>query len=130
MIEPEQRKWTDKRVETIVGNLLRAGVLLSAAVVLAGGILYLIHYGSGAPDYKVFRGEPEELKGLTGIVKGALSLKRRGLIQLGLLLLIATPVARVIFAVIAFALQRDVTYVIISLIVLGALVFSFFGPGL
>ena len=123
-------RWTDKRVESIVGNLLRAGVLLSAAVVLAGGILYLIHYGAGVPDYKVFRGEPEELKGLSGIVKGALSLRRRGLIQLGLLLLIATPVARVVFAVIAFALQKNGAYVVISAVVLGALLFSLFVGGL
>jgi uncharacterized membrane protein len=123
-------QWTDKRVESIVGNLLRVGVLLSAAVVLAGGILYLIHYGGNAPDYRVFRGEPEELKGITDIVKDALSLRRRALIQFGLLLLIATPVARVVFAVIAFALQRDVTYVIISLIVLSTLLFSLFLGGL
>jgi uncharacterized membrane protein len=123
-------RWTDKRVESIVGNLLRVGVLLSAAVVLAGGILYLIHYGGNAPDYRVFRGEPEELKGITDIVKDALSLRRRALIQFGLLLLIATPVARVVFAVIAFALQRDVTYVIISLIVLSTLLFSLFLGGL
>lgn len=129
MAEPRQR-WTDKQVESLVGNLLRVGVLLSAAVVLAGGILYLIHYGAGIPDYRVFRGEPEELKGLTGIVKGALSFHRRGLIQLGLLILIATPVARVVLAVIAFALQRDVTYVMISIIVLGILLFSLLGGGL
>lgn len=125
-----RQQWTDKRVESIVGNLLRAGVLLSAAVVLAGGILYLVHYGGNAPDYRVFRGEPAELKGVTGILKGAMSLHRRGLIQLGILILIATPVVRVIFAVIAFALQRDATYVIISMIVLGALSFSLFLGGL
>jgi uncharacterized membrane protein len=124
------QKWTDKRVESIIGNLLRAGVLLSAAVVLVGGILYLIHYGGDAPDYRVFRGEPEKLRGLTGIVTEALSLHRRALIQFGLLILIATPVARVVFAVIAFALQRDVTYVIISLIVLSTLLFSLFLGGL
>jgi len=125
-----RERWTDKRVESIVGNLLRIGVLLSAAVVLAGGILYLLHYGAGIPDYKVFRGEPEELKGLSGIIEGALSLRRRGLIQLGILLLIATPVARVIFTVIAFALQKDTTYVIISAIVLAVLSFSLFLGGL
>ena len=123
-------RWTDKRVETIVGNLLRAGVLLSAVVVLAGGIMYLIHYGGGVPDYRVFRGEPEDLRGLTGIVHDTLSLRRRGLIQFGLLLLIATPVARVVLAVAVFALQKDVTYVIISLIVLGTLLFSLIGGGL
>lgn len=125
-----RQPWSDERVESVVGSLLRVGVLLSAAVVLAGGILYLIHYGTGTPDYRVFRGEPEELTGLTGIVRGALSLRRRGLIQLGLLLLIATPVARVSFAVVAFGLQRNFVYVVVSLIVLCTLLFSLFAGGI
>ena len=42
--------WTDQRIEQIVGNLLRAGVILAAAVVLGGGILYLIHHGKEPID--------------------------------------------------------------------------------
>jgi uncharacterized membrane protein len=47
--------------------------------------------------------------------------------QLGLLLLIATPVARVAFSVFAFALQRDRLYVVVTLAVLGVLAFSMTG---
>ena len=54
----------------------------------------------------------------------AFHLQSRGMIQLGLLLLIATPVARVVFAVIGFYLERDRMYTIVSLIVLAVLVFS------
>ena len=125
-----RQPWADERVESVVASLLRVGVLLSAAVVLAGGILYLIRYGTGTPDYRVFLGEPAELTGLTGIVRGALSLRRRGLIQLGLLLLIATPVARVSFAAAAFGLQRNFVYVVVSLIVLCVLLFSLFAGGI
>jgi uncharacterized membrane protein len=61
---------------------------------------------------------------LAGIVKDALAFRARGLIQLGLVLLIATPIVRVAFTSIAFALQRDKVYVIVTLIVLALLVYS------
>jgi uncharacterized membrane protein len=86
------------RLEKVIGNLLRAGVLTAAAVTLAGGLLFLIRYRSTYPSYHVFLGEPTDLRSIAGILNDALSLKSRGIIQLGLLLLIATPVARVVFS--------------------------------
>ncbi len=118
---------TNRRTELIIGNLLRAGVVLSASLVLLGGTLYLARRGAEVHDYKIFQGEPADLRTLSGILKGALSLNARGIMQLGLLLLIATPVARVAFSVFAFALERDVMYVAITLIVLGVLIFSLSG---
>lgn len=120
-------KWTDVRVEQIMGNLLRLGVLISAAVVLLGGIMFLFKYGGRSFAYQVFRGEPSDLRHVSGILKDAAALRSRGIIQLGLLLLIATPVARVIFSIIAFALERDRTYVVITLLVLAILLFSLAG---
>ena len=118
------RAWTDERVEYVIGTLLRWGVILAAAVVLAGGGVYLVRYGSTTPDFRVFRGEPMDLRDVSGIVTGAVSWHSRGLIQLGILLLIAVPVARVAFSVVAFALQRDRTYVAVTLIVLAVLLYS------
>ena len=118
------RAWTDERVEGVIGILLRWGVILAAAVVLAGGAMYLVRHGSTIPDYRVFRGEPSDLRDVSGIVTGAVSWHSRGLIQFGLLLLIAVPVARVAFSVVAFALQRDRTYVVVTLIVLAVLLYS------
>jgi uncharacterized membrane protein len=125
-----KRAWTDEQVEQIVGTLLRSGVIVAALVVLVGGILYLIRYGATLPDYRVFRGEPLDLRSLSGIVMDAFSFRFRGIIQLGLLLLIATPVARVAFSVLAFALQRDRTYVLVTLIVFAVLMYSLIGGGL
>jgi uncharacterized membrane protein len=119
-----RRVWSDQRVEAIVGNLLRLGVSLAAGVVLLGGVLYLLHHGSVAPDYHVFRGEPTYLRGLGGIWRDARGFHSRGVIQLGLLLLIATPMARVAFSVFAFLRQRDWMYVVVTLIVLAVLVYS------
>jgi uncharacterized membrane protein len=124
------RAWTDERVERVIGNLLRWGVILAAAVVLAGGVIYLARYGSTIPDYRVFRGEPSDLRNVSGIVTGAGSWHSRGVILFGLLLLIATPVARVAFSVVAFALQRDRTYVVVTLIVLAVLLYSLTRAGL
>src|SRR5512147_2535787 len=125
-----RRPWSDEKVEEIVGNLLRSGVIASAIFVLAGGIIYLIRYGANLPEYSIFRGEPAEFRSVEGILKAAFALRSRGLIQLGLLLLIATPVARVVFSIFAFALQRDRIYIVVTLIVLAVLIYSLAGGGL
>jgi uncharacterized membrane protein len=118
---------SDHAVEQVVGNLLRAGVLLAAAITAIGGALYLAQFGGAPADRHVFVGEPADLRSVRGIVAGALALRALSLIQLGLLVLIATPIARVAFALLAFARQRDVTYVAISAFVLAVLIFSVFG---
>ncbi len=119
--------WTDQRLDQWIGNVLRAGVMAAAAVVIAGGVLYLIKYGAQTGHYHVFRGEPTDLRTVAGIVSDAASLRGRGLIQLGLLLLIGTPIARVVLSALVFAIERDYRYVVITLIVLGVLVFSLLG---
>jgi uncharacterized membrane protein len=119
--------WSDQKVEEIMGNLLRGGVMVAALVVLIGGLLYLVRYGAVSPVYQVFRGEPADLRTLSGIITDALALQSRGLMQLGLLLLMATPVARVAFAAFAFARQHDRVYLTVSLIVLVVLVYSLVG---
>ncbi len=123
-------RWTDERVDQIMGSVLRAGVLMASALVAAGAAIYLARHGGDRPDYGVFRGEPPELCGIPGILRAALGSGGRGLIQLGLLALVATPVARVVFALIAFAVQRDRIFVAVSLVVLGALLYSLFGAPL
>jgi uncharacterized membrane protein len=125
-----RQEWTEEGLDEKLGILLRTGVLISAVVVLGGGILYLIHAGFGRPNYRVFHGEPADLRSVPGILKDAFSLRPTGLIQLGLLLLIATPITRVAFSVLAFAQQRDPTYVIVTLIVFTLLIYSLVGGGL
>jgi uncharacterized membrane protein len=116
-----------ERMDTIIGNLLRTGVGLAAALVLTGGVIYLSRHGAEAPSYAVFRGEPADLRTLTGIFHDIQFLRGRGIIQLGLLVLIATPIARVAFLAYIFARQRDMLYTVVALIVLALLAFSVFG---
>jgi uncharacterized membrane protein len=116
--------WTDEQFDTVLAYVLRAGVLLSAAMVACGGIVFLRAHGLERPAYHVFRGEPGALRSVRGIVSGALHGQGRGLTQCGLLLLIATPVARVVCSVFGFIRQRDWLYTGITLAVLALLIYS------
>jgi uncharacterized membrane protein len=122
--KPRRSGMTDDRMEIWVGNLLRAGVLLAGVIVLIGGIIYLVRHGGQLPDYRIFHGQPSELRFMSGIFQDAVSLSGRGVIQLGFLVLIATPVMRVLVSGVAFALERDWLYVVVVLIVLAVLLYS------
>jgi uncharacterized membrane protein len=113
-----------KRFESLIGSMLRVGVILAATVVLVGGVLYLINFGAVTPDYRIFRGEASDLRSMRAIFRDATSGHSRGLMQLGLLILIATPIARVAFSVAAYLSERDWLYTAITLLVLGILVYS------
>lgn len=123
----ERREWYDQRVEDIIAQLLRAGVLAAAFVVIAGAVLYLGSAPRARVAYHVFHGEPQQLTTVHGIVRLAFSGHALGIMQLGLLILIATPIARVAFSVFAFAEEHDRMYVLFTLIVLGVLLYSLFG---
>jgi uncharacterized membrane protein len=118
---------TDRHIDEVMGTLLRTGVVLAAVIVFAGGVVYLSRHRVPATDYRVFQGEPAELRSISGIVHEAMALRGRGLVQLGLLVLIATPIARVAFSFFAFLWQRDWTYVLVTVIVLGLLVYGLVG---
>ena len=118
---------TDKdanRLEVVIGNLLRFGVALAGLVVAAGAAVYLSKFGMTSPHYGHFSGEPQRLTTIPGVVAGAMSFDGRSIIQLGLLLLIATPIARVLFSLLAFLRDRDWLYSLFTLIVLSVLAYS------
>ncbi len=114
----------DRSLETRMGSLLRAGVLIAAAVVTVGGVLYLVQHHAEQIHYGIFTEEGGDLRTIAGIASSASRLHSGALIQFGILLLIATPVARVVFAVVGFALERDKLYLLVSVVVLAILIFS------
>ena len=118
------RKPTDHELDLTIAAMLRFGVSLAAVIVFAGGILYLRHPQSPVPDYSHFHPANTSLRTLTGILHGASLLSPESIIQLGLILLIATPVARVAFCIVGFARQRDLLYVSVSSAVLAILLYS------
>lgn len=117
-MESGRRKMKDADMEKIIGQLLRYGVLLSSLVVLAGGILYLIRHGFQIPSYGTFRAEPEKMRKPIPMWRAILHGEGRPLIALGLLLLIFTPIARIVFSVAGYLLEKDYLYVLITLVVL------------
>jgi uncharacterized membrane protein len=121
------QEWFEQRMEDTIAGLLRGGVLLSAFVVIAGAVLYLGAHPLARVSYRSFVGVPEQLRNVHGIVRSAFSGQARSIMQLGLLLLIATPVARVVFSILAFAVEGDRMYVVFTLIVLAVLLYSLFG---
>jgi uncharacterized membrane protein len=115
---------TEERLESAIANLLRGGVLGSAALVGVAGLSYLLQHGSDPVQYATFQLERNDLRTLSGILTSATHLRTDAIIQLGLVLLIATPIARVALAAVGFYLQRDHMYVVVSLIVFAILIFS------
>jgi uncharacterized membrane protein len=125
-MESIKKRVVDRDFEKIMGNLLRYGVVLSAAIVMVGASFYLYQHGNELPNYEKFLGEPQRITDVKEILGNAFDGSGRSIIQWGLLILIATPVARIIFSIIGYILERDYLYIIITLIVLGIILLSLF----
>jgi uncharacterized membrane protein len=116
-----------EKLENLLSNLLKGGVLLASCVVLFGGIIYLVHQWDTPATYSFFTGEPSQFCSPTAVVKAVLAGSDRAIIQLGLLILIATPIMRVIISLLAFLRARDFVYALITLLVLSCLSYSLLG---
>jgi uncharacterized membrane protein len=116
--------YSDRDIETAMGNLLRLGVLLSACIVFAGGIVYMARHGQEEPAFRSFSGEPKQFTNLKMIFEYAFKGSGRAIIQVGVLVLIATPIARIIFSIIGFIKEKDILYTGITLFVLGVIIAS------
>ena len=115
------------RLSEVLGRVLQIGVGASAAIALVGGSIYLGRHGTALTQYGEFHGVPEGLDSVHGIVRGALEGRGRWITQLALLILIATPIARVALSAVAFAREGDRTYVAICLFVLAMLLMGLLG---
>jgi uncharacterized membrane protein len=120
-------RWSNDAVQSAMGTVLRAGVITAAVLVAAGGLHLLLLRGDTPVHFGTFVGAVPWLRDPAQIVRGAVALRPAGLIQLGLLVLVLTPVARVVFSAIAFGVQRDRLYVVLTGIVLVVLTLSLTG---
>ena len=82
------QRWTDDQVEQTMGRLLRTGVIVAATVVLLGGVIYVGKHAQEVPDYATFHSVSAPLRSITGTLESAISFQGRGIIQLGVLLLV------------------------------------------
>jgi uncharacterized membrane protein len=118
------KKFKDTDMQMVIGWVLRVGVFVSMTVVFLGGILYLYRHGSTMADHQTFKGIPVFLQTGSGIIDGIVNLRGQAIIQAGIILLIATPIVRVIFSAIGFVLEKDYLYFGITLLVLAIIFIS------
>ncbi|MBS1669523.1 MAG: DUF1634 domain-containing protein [Bacteroidetes bacterium] len=116
----------DRELEIILGNLLRIGVVVAGSVLIIGAILFLVRHGSEVPSYHIFKPDSISLSNFQDLFRGLVKFQPVPIMELGILLLIATPVLRVLFSVFAFVYEKDYMYVLFTVIVLLVLIFSFF----
>lgn len=104
-------------MSVVIGWILQGGVMLSSLVILIGIVLAL--FSAGPQHLFTF---PHTLG---EVWRGLLAFQPVSVIAVGLLLLLATPVIRVAASIIAFGLEHDRRYVVITSVVLVILVMSF-----
>ena len=119
----------DRKVDLFIGRLLQIGVFAAAAVVAFGAFLFLVRHGAVLADFNTFRPGPSTLRSVVGIVRGALHFDSAAIVQLGLVMLILTPIARVALTLVAFVMQRDRLYVLITAAVLALLLYGLIAGG-
>lgn len=122
--------WSDLALERATGVILRVGVIAAAVLVAAGGVVYLVRSGTQLPEYRTFSISLSAYRSPLAIVRGAFDGHPTALIEAGLLVLVLTPVSRVVFALFAFAVRRDVLFVVFSLVVLAILAVGLTGHSL
>ena len=111
-------------MQLIIGWILRGGVAVSMAIVIIGGFFFISRHGHSVADFRGFKGVPDFISSPKKVFESALQLKGQAIIQLGIALLIATPILRVVFAAIGFILEKDHLYTLISIIVLLVIIIS------
>jgi uncharacterized membrane protein len=112
-----KHRFKDTDMQAVIGWVLRIGVIVSISIVFYGGVLYIYRHGNEVASHTKFVALPTFVQ-LGGIFKGIMDYHGRSIIQFGIILLIATPILRIIFSAIGFALEKDRLYVCISLLVL------------
>lgn len=122
---PRDPEW----VETLISNLLRIGVTVSVAIVLAGIIFTFVHhpeYFSSRPALgHLIDAKRDYTSSIPAVLRGVATQRGQAIAMLGILLLIATPVARVAVSIAIFIVERDRLYIAMTSVVLFLLLLSF-----
>jgi len=114
----QKTHFKDTDMQVVIGWVLRIGVIVSISIVFFGGVIFLYRHGHEVADHRKFIGIPYFIQSISGIFNGIITFRGQAIIQFGIILLIATPILRVIFSTIGFVLEKDKLYIAISLLVL------------
>jgi uncharacterized membrane protein len=117
----------ESRILRWMTDLLRLLTITAGMVISLGGILLLARHGDAVAQFHNFAGQPSSLRLVPLITAGAFHGHALAMIQFGILLLIATPVVRVAFIGIGYAVERDWLYLTVAIIVLVVLASSLVG---
>src|SRR5262245_30874391 len=123
---------TDQAMERWLGRVLRIGVAAAALLVLFGLVLFVAHdrgHTRISLATALGRGTPVRPLGPGDVLAGLRATQAAAYIELGLLVLILTPIVRVGMTLVLFERQRDWTFVVLSAAVFAILVFGLFGIG-
>lgn len=118
--------FVDKDIQLLLGTTLRVGVLISSTVILLGGIIFLSTQANEVIFFTDFKPEQTKFSSVTAIFEGLKTFDGLAIIQFGILLLIFTPIARVVFSIFSFLIEKDYMYVAIGLVVLGVIITSLY----
>ncbi|MFY1047599.1 DUF1634 domain-containing protein [Chryseobacterium sp. GP-SGM7] len=121
-----RKDFTDIDLNRSVGNLLRMGVILSVITSLIGFIKLFTEGFKMPRKYKLLDMGTSSEKVWGHFWETLCKGEGMAIIQLGILMLIFTPLMRIIFALIGYLKEKDYVYVIISSIVLAIMAVSFF----
>ncbi|PUZ19433.1 Uncharacterized membrane protein [Chitinophaga costaii] len=128
MKRTSKRFLVDHDIEQIIGWQLRLGVITASVIVGIGGLLYLMQSGRQArPPYHQFLGTAAGFTTLKEILTGMQQGDAKAYVQLGVVILILTPIFRIAFSLVGFVLEKDRLYICITLIVLAVMMISIFG---
>jgi uncharacterized membrane protein len=105
-------------LETAVSRILRAGVLAALLASIAGALLHFLHHPADRVSFATFTGVDPALASPIAILRRAARADGLALMQLAVLILIATPVVRVLASLVTFAILRDRLFTLASLLVL------------
>lgn len=115
----QETRFSDKNFQFIIGNLLRYGIWSSLSTAATGGFLYLFRHGQERIHYENFAEKDLDIfEVFSGIYHGVLDGKAQSIIYLGIVMLFLTPVMRIVFSLISFIIEKDYTYVGITLVVM------------
>ena len=116
----------DKDIQVILGMLLKVGVMVSTSICLFGGIIFLSRHAKQLVSFENFRPEAVRFSSVGEIIFGLRAFDGLAIIQFGVLLLIFTPIARVVFSIFSFLIEKDYMYVVIGIIVLSVIITSLY----
>ena len=115
-------------LKILLSRTLRWGVSIACLTAFVGGVLYLVREGGKPFSLNVYRhfsydgNQPDSYTTLSGIWEGFTHFTAVGWIQTGVLILILTPILRIVISLFDFVSERDWLYAAITAVVLAVII--------